>query len=114
MTIDDAKRQYRSLSMEAQLRFLASFGHSLTIAARDAYDPGAPGGVWDPERLRAINEIQHRILGHIHALLLKSEQRYPDDVLVSIMLGSDDQRIHPDALWAFKDALKNCQAAPDR
>lgn len=31
-------RRYSSLSRDAQVRVLASFGHALTIAAREAYD----------------------------------------------------------------------------
>ena len=104
MTIDDAARSYASLSGEAQAQFLALFGHNLTIAARDTYEFQA-SGVQAPDRLRAINEIQHRVLAHIHSLLAQCEQRYPDDVLVSIVLG-DYELVRAQARWAFEDALK--------
>ena len=50
-----------------QLRVLAAFGHNLTIAARDTYAVDERG-VRAPDRLRDINEIQHRVLAHILAL----------------------------------------------
>jgi hypothetical protein len=111
MTIDEATRAYSELSAEAQIRFLARFGHNLTIAARDTYDFQAPT-VHAPERLRAINEIQHRVLGHIHALLAQSEWRYSDDALISILLEHDDQHLQRQAAWAFDDAMKRKSVVP--
>lgn len=88
---------------EAQLRLLARFGHNFTVAARGTYVPQTDQ-VHAPSRLRAINEIQHRVLGHIYALLLDSKQRYPDDTMVSIMLEHDDQQLREQAAWAFDEA----------
>jgi hypothetical protein len=107
VTVEEAAHAYSALAAGEQARFLALFGHGLTIAARDAYEFQAPG-VRAPERLRAINEIQHRVLAHIHSLLTNGEWRYPDDVLVSIMLEHDDMHLHGQAMWAFEEALKKC------
>src|SRR5262245_40883744 len=101
MTINEATRAYSELPVDAQMRFLAYFGHNLTIVARDTYDFQA-STVRAPERLRAINEIQHRVLGHIQAMLTDSEWRYPDDALVSIFLEHDDQHLQRQAAWAFE------------
>jgi hypothetical protein len=106
MTVDEAAAVYSALPQAEQVRFLASFCHRLTIAARDTYEFQAPG-VRAPEQLRAINEIQHRVLAHICSLLRERESRYPDDVLVSIMLAQDDQHLSGPAVRAFQDALKN-------
>lgn len=89
MPHDELVRRYQRLPVGGQLRVLAGFGHDLTIAARDTYDVQAPG-VRAPERLRAINELQHQILGHIVALMNAEASRYPDDVLLAIVLEDDD------------------------
>ena len=107
MTVDEAVQAFSSLPTDAQTRFLALFGHGLTIAARDTYEFQATG-INAPERLRAINEIQHRVLAHIHSLLTNGEWRYPDDALVSIMLDHDDKHLHDQVMWVFQDAMKKC------
>jgi hypothetical protein len=112
MTIDEAAVVYSALTQAEQVRVLASFAHGLTIAARDTYEFQAPG-VRAPERLRAINEVQHRVLAHICSLLAQSELRYPDDVLVSIMLSQDDdQHLRGQAMWAFQEGLKKSKVVP--
>jgi hypothetical protein len=111
MTIEEAARTFAGLSADAQALFLARFGHNLTVAARDTYDFQAPT-VRAPERLRALNEIQHRVLSHIHALLAQGEWRYPDDTLVSIFLEHADQHLQRQAMWAFEDAMKRSNAVP--
>ncbi len=109
MDPSEATRRLSALSAEAQLRLLASFGHNLTVAARDTYEFQAPG-VREPMRLRQINEIQHRVLAHILALSKSNQFRYPDDVLISIMLEHDDGHLRAQALWAYEDALKRIGA----
>jgi hypothetical protein len=104
MEHEEATRRFTSLSGEKQLRVLAAFGHSLTIAARDTYEVQAPG-VRAPQRLRDINEIQHRVLAHILKLTAGDARRYPDDVLVSIMLEQDDEHLAAQTLSALEDAL---------
>jgi hypothetical protein len=111
MTIEEAVRAFSRLPADGQAEFLARFGHNLTIAARDTYDFQAPT-VRSPERLRAINEIQHRVLSHILALLVNGEWRYPDDALVSIMLEHDDEHLRRQAAWAFEDAMKKADVVP--
>ena len=109
MDLAKATQVFRSLAAEAQLRLLAAFGHNLTIAARDTYEFQAPG-VRSPERLRGINEIQHRVFAHILKLSKSEGPRYPDDVLVSIMLENDDEHLRKQAIWAFEDAFKRINA----
>jgi hypothetical protein len=101
--------RFQQLSADKQIRVLAAFGHNLTIAARDTYEFQAPG-VRAPERLRSINEIQHRVLAHILALITQNACRYPDETLLSIALEHDDDHLRAQALWALEDDL-NRQAA---
>jgi hypothetical protein len=107
MTVDEAAQVFSVLAPIEQVKCLALFAHNLTIAARDTYEFQAPG-VRAPERLRAVNEIQHRVLQHIHSLLTASEWRYPDEVLLSIMLAEEnsDGHLREQANWAFQDAMK--------
>jgi len=45
---------------QAKGSFLAKAAYELTVRARDTYEPGTRG-VSEPERLRAINELMHRL-----------------------------------------------------
>jgi hypothetical protein len=101
----EATKAFEALTAEQQLRFLAFFGHNLTVAARDTYVFQAPG-VRAPQRLRAINEIQHRVFGHLRALLNEGEWRYPGDAFVGILLDHEDDHLRAQAVWCFEDALK--------
>ena len=83
--VPDAIASFSALNTEEQARFLARFAHDLTVAARDAYEAGGYG-LTDPARVRAINEVQHRVTGHLSALLGDDPKRYPDDVVVGIFL----------------------------
>ena len=104
MDLQDAVERYQSLSLEQQVRFLALFGHNLTIAARDTYEFQSPK-VRAPERLRAINEIQHRVLAHIAALTEEGDWRYEDETLLSICLDHEDGHLRGQTGWAFDEAL---------
>jgi hypothetical protein len=105
MEHDDIKRRFRTLPAEVQLLVLATFGHNLTIAARDTYEFQAPG-VRAPQRLRDTNEIQHRLFGHILALASVDGERYPDDDLISIVLDFGDEHMRGQSVWGLDDALK--------
>jgi hypothetical protein len=105
MEHEDEKRRFRKLAPDAQLRVLATLGHNLTIAARDTYEFQA-AGVRAPQRLRDINEIQHRIFGHILALATVDKWRYSDDDLISIVLDFGDEHVRAQCLWALQDALE--------
>jgi hypothetical protein len=104
MEYTEVALRFQGLSPDQQLRVLAAFGHNLTIAARDTYEFQAPG-VQAPQRLRDINEIQHRVLAHILALSTRDTRRYPDDRLLSIALEHGDQHLRAQTLWALEDAL---------
>jgi hypothetical protein len=96
--------RFQQLPAEKQIRVLAAFGHNLTIAARDTYEFQAPG-VRAPERLRHINEIQHRVLAHMLALIVQDARRYPADSLLSIALEYGDEHLQVQTLRALADAL---------
>jgi hypothetical protein len=105
MEYDEVTLRFQQLPSSKQVSVLAAFGFNLTIVARDTYVVGELG-IHAPERLRAINEIQHRVLAHILALATEDDRRYPDDVLLSILLDHADEQLRARTLWALEDAIK--------
>jgi hypothetical protein len=103
MTADQAVTTYAALDPTRQLRVLADFAHRLTITARGTYIEGTED-IADPRRLRMLNEVQHRVTGHIRNLLAEDRNRYPDDVLVRIAVAEDDTEL----LHNMASALGRC------
>lgn len=91
MDVHQAINTFRQYSPQEQIDFLLYFAHALTILARDTYEVGTEG-VTNPSRLRHINELQHRVIGFLLALRRNEVGRYPEDVLVKLLLE------HPDDL----------------
>jgi len=91
MNLYDALDTFRNFSPQEKLYFLIRLAHMLTILARDTYEVGGEG-VTEASRLRLINEVQHRVTDFLRALVQHDPQRYPDDVLMRIVLE------HPDDL----------------
>jgi hypothetical protein len=89
MTIDDAINVFASYSSEDKKEFLAHLMYELTIVARDSYETGQDG-LTNPQRVRRINEVQHRASAFLWALLRNDPQRYPDNILVRIILEHPD------------------------
>jgi hypothetical protein len=96
---------FSALTEHDQALLLASFSHELTMVAREGYEAGTEH-LSDPQLLRRINEIQHRVASAIMARLSDSMQRYPDDVLVSIIAGSDTDAFSRRLHSAFRRAWR--------
>src|SRR5437899_2972712 len=95
---------FRSLPPAGQIEALVRLAHELTIVARDAYEPGSLE-LRHPQRLRSVNELQHRITSQVLALLGADSARYPDDVLTSIILEVDDPELRRQVAVAFARSL---------
>src|SRR5438105_1650755 len=80
---------FRGLAAASQIEVLVRFAHELTIVARDTYEASSLA-VRHPQRLRSLNEVQHRVTGHVLALLAGDPARYPDDLLMSLILEQED------------------------
>ena len=104
MTREDAIAAYSALSADRQISVLAHYGHLLTVHARVTYIPGTDA-VENPPLLRATNELLHRVLAHIWHLADGRTERYPDDVLISI-LWSDYQPMAESSRSALEEALE--------
>lgn len=96
--------EFRSLSPATQIETLTRFAHDLTILGRDCYDVSLPG-LRHPLRLRYLNEVQHRVTSHILALLTADPGRYPDEVLLSIILEQDDPELRRQVTETFAQCL---------
>lgn len=91
MTLSQAMDTFSNYSPQEKIDFLVHFAHTLTILARDTYEVGGEG-LTQPSRLRRMNEIQHRIMGFLLALMKQEVKRYPDHVFIRLLLE------HPDDL----------------
>jgi hypothetical protein len=104
MTADEAVAAYSVLSASEQLRVLAEYAHDLTVIARGTYIPQTED-IADPRRLRLLNEVQHRVTGHMRHLISGDSKRYPDDVIVRIIIAEDDAEL----LKGFELAVRRCR-----
>ena len=109
MSIDDAVRQFLGLEEEHRLLVLARVSFDLTRLARSTYVPGTDD-VADPQRLRILNEIQHRVSGNVLARLRNDPNRYPDDVLARIIMGDNDPVWGERMLTVFERAMSRVRA----
>lgn len=85
MNIESEVRHFRELSSVDKARFLARFMYELTLEGRNFYGPGGEQAI-GPDKLRFINEIQHRITRFIEQLLIDDPARPADDVLLRLLL----------------------------
>ncbi len=110
MNTDAAIAAFTRLAREDKIVFLLRLARELTVVGRDTYVPGGTG-LECPERLRALNEIQHRLLAGCQGLVQDSPERFPDDVLVHIVLDEpQDVVLQRQLQHAFERAL--AQQAP--
>lgn len=106
MTIEEAIEIFSNLTADEQKSFLAHFSHHLTVVARDAYEPGTENIINQP-KMRWINEIQHRISYHLLALVENNSERYPDEVLIRIILEhSSNKSFETEIKRAFEQVAK--------
>ena len=85
MTLDQAQQAYTALPAASQARFLAKLAYELTVWARSAYPELLPDSNLIIQRLRAGNELQHRVTAQLAHVLNQKPERYPDEVLVAIL-----------------------------
>jgi hypothetical protein len=85
MNVDEASVVFSSYSLKEQEEFLAHLIYELTILARDCYEPGTDN-LSNPQRMRRINELQHRVSAFLWSLLRNDSQRCPDHALMEIIL----------------------------
>ena len=104
MNICDAIDTFSHYSPQEKSDFLIRLAHALTILARETYEVGGES-LTQPARLRLINEIQHRVMGFLIALRAHDTRRYPDEVLVRIILKHPEDSDLQRQVWEMFDRL---------
>ena len=103
MTPDEAVVAFSALPADRQIAVLARYAFEMTIVARGTYVPGTED-IAHPQRLRFLNERQHRVTGHLCHLLAGDAKRYDDNSIVRNVVGEDDAEL----LSAFEAAIRRC------
>jgi hypothetical protein len=76
---------YTVLDSPTKARFLAALSHQLTICMRENYDESIDRDK-RIRRLMGANELQHHLSSETLHLLEEDTKRYPDEVLLNILL----------------------------
>lgn len=110
MTQTDCEKALSSMTSAEQVRFLTTLGHTLTIAARGAYEFQAPG-VTNPRLFRDFNEIHHRIYPQIRSLVGSGKPAFDAERMVSWLIGEGkSEEFQRSRLWAFEVSLQRASA----
>jgi hypothetical protein len=83
LAIDEAIGRFESLSSDDKASALVQVAYHFTIAGRDVSIQGDCQEQRD--RLVALNEIQHKLVAQIQALLKNSSGRYPDKDFILVL-----------------------------
>jgi hypothetical protein len=76
---------YTGLDSSAKARFLVALSHQLTIRMRENYDESIDSDK-QIKRLMGANELQHHLSSETRHLLEEDTKRYPDEILLNILL----------------------------
>ena len=91
MNIDSEIRHFVDLSSIDKARFLARFMYELTLEGRNFYSPGGDQNI-DANKLRFINEVQHRVTRFIEQILIDDPARPSDDVMLRLLLAPRSEK----------------------
>jgi len=91
MNIDSEIRHFVDLSSIDKARFLARFMYELTLEGRNFYSPGGDQNI-DANKLRFINEVQHRVTRFIEQILIDDPARSSDDVMLRLLLAPRSEK----------------------
>ena len=85
MNIESELGHFSSLAAVDQARFQARFMYELTLEARNFYGPGGDQAI-DPNKLRFVNEVQHRVTRFMEQILIDDPARPSDEVTLRLLL----------------------------
>lgn len=91
MNIDSEIRNFKDLSSIDQARFLARFMYELTLEARGFYSPTGEQDI-GANKLRFINEIQHRLTRFIEQILVDDPSRASVEAMLKLLLASRTEK----------------------
>ena len=90
-----------------QATFWALVAHNLTISARDTYVPQT-NDIAEPAKLRAYNEIMHRVSAQIVAKQSKLATGFPTADLVRLVMETSVANALGGVKWAVEQARAKC------
>ena len=85
MNIEPEIKHFSELSPLDQARFMARFMYELTLEARNFYSPAGEQAI-DANKLRFINEIQHRVTRFVEQILIDDPARTSNDAMLRLLL----------------------------
>lgn len=85
MNIESEIKHFSELSPLDQARFMARFMYELTLEARNFYNPAGEQAI-DANKLRFINEIQHRVTRFVEQILIDDPARTSNDAMLRLLL----------------------------
>jgi len=91
MNIDSEIRNFGDLSSNEKARFLTHFMYELTLEARNYYSPNTTQDI-DANKLRFINEIQHRVTRFIEQILIDDPARTSDEAMLRLLLAPRSEK----------------------
>jgi len=92
MNIESEIRNFSDLSALDQARFLARFMYELTLEARNFYGPGLEQAIY-ADKLRFVNEVQHRVTRFIEQILIDDPARPSDEVTLRLLLAPRSEKV---------------------
>jgi len=103
-------RHIETLTERKRQLFWPLVAANLTVAARETYVPQTDE-IAQPRKLRAYNEMLHRVCSQIVAIHTGLADGFPDEELVRLLLDLAEKSGNGDGLeWAMEDALKKSVA----
>ena len=91
MNIESEIHHFAELSSIDKARFLTRFMYEMTLEARNFYAPGGNQDI-DANKLRFVNEIQHRVTRFIEQILIDDPARSSDDVMLRLLLAPRSEK----------------------
>jgi hypothetical protein len=97
-----------SLSPEQRLRFYEVLAHNLTVCIRAIWSDGNIPDAEKVDRIKWVNEIQHRITSKIGVLRLKLHEWTESDTWCMIQFSIEQNgNISDDIRWAIKSSYES-------
>ena len=97
-----ASQAFLRFSDAEKKKFLAEFISEMTVEVRGFYSQGATAA---NKRFERWNELEHRLIGNLAAMLRDSDERYPDDVLIKLIQSAADDGLGKEISWALTRAF---------
>ena len=99
----DAGGRSAALAREERIAFYLELASGLTIAQRAIWSEAALPHAEQVERLKWVNEVQHRVLGRLRVLVLFGDQGSEEGTWGAIAQATAD---HPALAWVVEQEVR--------